>query len=410
MTSEPGTGSPDTGAGYPAPLTGRAGARRVRAGTGQRRQRAVALLAPGVLYLLVREVGLLVLQQMGSHSGRSMAQLLSAWDGNWYLGIAANGYSRVPAGLLDGHGSRSAETPLAFFPGYPFLVHVVAVLPGLSLLGAAIAISMVSGVLGSYALVSIGEQVRGGSRRVGLILVALFASSPMAISESMAYTESLFCALAAASLACLLRRRWVLAGFCAALAGLLRITGGALVLAVCLAALVAILRRQDSWRPWVGGLLAPLGLAGYLGWVGYRTGSLTGYFQLQNRGWNDRFDGGATTWRFITQQLAQPGQLMLVVTLAALLAALVLLGVCLALRISPPLVIYGAAVVVMDIGSNGLMNAKTRLLLPAFVLLLPIAIGLAKRRAATIICFLAGAAVASAWFGGYALTIWPYAI
>jgi hypothetical protein len=55
-------------------------------------------------------------------------------------------------------------------------------------------------------------------------------------------------------------------------------------------------------------------------------------------------------------------------------------------------------------------DRKLRVLLPAFVLLLPVAIGLAGRRRATAVAVVVAAALVSAWFGAYALTIWPYAI
>jgi len=72
--------------------------------------------------------------------------------------------------------------------------------------------------------------------------------------------------------------------------------------------------------------------------------------------------------------------------------------------------VYGAIVVAMDVGSEGLMNSKIRLLLPAFTLLLPVALGLSRRRPGTIVAVLTGVALASAWFGAYALVIWRYAI
>jgi hypothetical protein len=56
------------------------------------------------------------------------------------------------------------------------------------------------------------------------------------------------------------------------------------------------------------------------------------------------------------------------------------------------------------------MNSKARLLLPAFVLLVPVAIGLARRHPATVVLTLTALAAFGAWFGGYALTLWPYAI
>ncbi|MBO0839445.1 MAG: glycosyltransferase family 39 protein [Sciscionella sp.] len=347
---------------------------------------------------------------MGALNGRPARDVLTAWDAQWYLGIAGGGYDNVPAGLVDAHGMRGPNTALAFFPGYPAAIRAVATLPGVSLVAAAFTVSMIAGIAGSYGLVRIGERIRGGSRWIGLILVALFAAAPMAIVESMAYSETLFCALAAWSLAALLKRDWVAAGVCCALAGLVRPTAAALILAVCLAALVAIVNRRDGWRPWVGGLLAPLGLAGYLGWVAIRTGSLTGYFQLQQAGWDSHFDGGAGTWKFSVEVLNNSRDPMLLLSLGTIIAFLIMLALGYLRRVEWPLMIYGLAVLVLDLGSYGLMNSKARLLLPAFTLLIPVAVGLAGRKRSTAIAVLVGVTLFSAWFGGYSLTVWPYAI
>jgi hypothetical protein len=51
-----------------------------------------------------------------------------------------------------------------------------------------------------------------------------------------------------------------------------------------------------------------------------------------------------------------------------------------------------------------------RLLVPAVTLLIPVAAGLARRRPGTVLAVLAVAALASGWFGAYALTDWRYAI
>jgi hypothetical protein len=64
----------------------------------------------------------------------------------------------------------------------------------------------------------------------------------------------------------------------------------------------------------------------------------------------------------------------------------------------------------MDLGSNGLMNSKARLLLPAFTLLVPLALVLARRRLSTVVTVLGVTTLFSAWFGAYALAVWDYAI
>jgi hypothetical protein len=99
-----------------------------------------------------------------------------------------------------------------------------------------------------------------------------------------------------------------------------------------------------------------------------------------------------------------------VLTVVALAGTVLLLGLMVVMRLPWPLIAYAAVALVTVWGTEGLMNAKLRLLVPAFVLLLPVAIGLARRRLGTAVAVVAAAALGSAWFGGYALTIWQYGI
>jgi hypothetical protein len=379
-------------------------------GLDPRAARLLTAAAPALVFLGVRLVGLLMLGWLTEVNGGRLPARLSIWDGQWLLAIAGAGYSGVPSGLVDAFGHRDATTALAFFPGYPAAVAVVRFVTGANLVAAGLAVSLVAGVVLAYGLTRLGELVPGGSRRAGLLLVALVAAAPMGVVWSMTYSEGLFCAFVVWALVAVLRRNWPLAGCCTALAGTVRPTALALLLAVGLAALVAVVRREDGWRPWVGGLLAPLGLAGYLAFVAARTGSAGGWFELQERGWNSRFDGGAATLGFTEEVLASGRSVLEVGTVAVLAGALALLAVCLVRRVPWPLVVYAAGVLAMGIASNGLMNSKARLVLPAVTLLVPVALGLAKRRRGTAVAVVAGAALASAWFGGYAITGWSYAI
>lgn len=376
-------------------------------------RRLLGLLAPALIFLGVREFGLLVLTWMAAENGRSVTEALRSWDGQWFLAIAEGGYSGVPPILVDAFGNRDAETPLAFFPGYPTVVRWFAAIDGdggIGLVTSAFTVTIISGVACSYALARLGRHIRGGSRHTGLILVALFAASPMSVVLSMAYSEAMFCALAAWSLVGVLERRWFLAGVCCAAAGLVRSTGAALLLAVGLAIIVAVLRRQDGWRPWVGGLIAPVGLIGYLAWVGVQTGEWNGWFTLQERGWGTGFDGGGATVRFSLEALADARSVLEVTTVALIVVALILLVIGVVHRVEWPLMVFAAGVLAMDLGSNGLMNSKARLLIPAFTLLIPLAMTLAKRRPATAVLTLCGLTVASSWFGAYSITAWGYAI
>jgi hypothetical protein len=154
------------------------------------------------------------------------------------LSIARYGYDGVPVTLVDALGRHTADTAYAFFPGYPAAIAAVGLLTGGNLVVAALLVTNVAGVAAAYGLVRLAEVVPGGSRRAGLLLVALFAAAPMGVVLSMAYTEALFCALAVWALVGVLRGQWLLAGLCSAAAGLVRPTGSALALAVGLAAVV----------------------------------------------------------------------------------------------------------------------------------------------------------------------------
>ncbi|WP_461152975.1 hypothetical protein [Saccharopolyspora tripterygii] len=381
---------------------------RASLGTPQQRRLIIAL-TPAVVYLAIRLVGLLVLSWLSAVNDDSLLDNLNAWDGQWYTEIAAHGYGGVNRSMVDGFGNRNPETPLAFFPGYPLLIMAVALLPGVTTLGAAIIASLICGVVAAYGLARLGERL-GGTRRVGLLLVVLFAAAPMSVVLSMAYSEALFCALSIWALIGVVERNWPLAGLCCTAAGLIRPTAAALIGVVGLAAVIAIVQRKDSWRPWVAVLVAPMGMLAYIGWVGLQTHKLTGYFELQARGWSSAFDGGAKTAQFVVEALTEDKSVFETFTVWVVLAAIVLLALCVWHRLPWPLVLFAAAVLVLDLGSDGLMYSKVRLMLPAFPLLIPVAIGLSKRTPATAVTTAVLLVFFGSWLGAYSLTAWDYAI
>ncbi|WP_308257300.1 hypothetical protein [Pseudonocardia lacus] len=355
-----------------------------------------------------------VLTVMSARAGSDVVRKLTTWDGAWLLALAEHGYAGLPADHLDAFGNRTAETALGFFPGYPGVVWATSWITSGSFEAAGLLVSLVAGVVAAHALARIGELVPGGSRRAGLLLAGLFAATPMAVVLSMSYTEALFCAAAAWALVGVLRGQWLLASAWAAAAGLVRPTATALVAAVGLAALVAavadVRAGRAGWRPWAGGLLATTGVIGYLGYVAVRTGRPDGWFAIQREGWGWYFDGGGATAEYLGAVLLGGERVFDVLTLVAFAGSLVLLGLLARLRVPWPLLVYGAIALLTVWGTEGLMNAKLRLLVPAFVLLVPVALGLARRRIGTAVGVLVAVALGSAWFGGYALTIWPYGI
>lgn len=369
------------------------------------RSAAARLATAATVYLVVRAVGVLVLAAFAGIHDSTLLDRLTAWDGRWYLNLAELGYA-APGG--DVNGDPYPDAAMAFFPLYPAFMNTLGQL-GLPLPAAGLLLSSAAGVAASLALYRTGETL--GSHRTGLVLVVLWGGAPLAITQSMVMTEALFSAFAAWALVGLLERRWTLAALCSAFAGLTRSTAVVLVAVVVVAALAAAWRSRghDRLRALVCAAVAPVGLAGFWGMVAVRTGSLTGWQDIELRGWGVRFDGGVETAQFAWHALTRDAGVFQTAVVGLLLGAVALavLGVR---RLPWQLTAYGAGVVILVLGTAGIPATKPRFLVPAVVLLLPIALGLAQRRSGTAVAACAAWVLAGSWLSAYSLTAWKYAI
>jgi hypothetical protein len=339
---------------------------------------------------------------MARHFGDSVSSLLGKYDGRWFIGIADHGYDTTLSHRTDG---SLVNTNVVFFPAYPYLIKSVAFVTGLSTLWAGIVTSWIAGIAAAWGIFTVGDLVSG--RRAGLVLAVLWGVQTHAVVESMVYSEGLFTALCAWSLYALLRRRWLTAGALCLAAGTTRAAAVVLVAVVVAAAVAAAVRGRDGGRPWAAAALAPLGLLGYLAWVAHALGRLDGWSYMQRTGWHLRFDGGSATWHtFVNRILLEATWLELYEVTAILLASVLLVVLLGYLRPPWPLLAYAAGLLVLTIGGAGYYHSKSRFLLPAFPLLLPIAVALGRARVQVAAVVLPALALASAWYGGYLLLLW----
>ncbi|MGY5054605.1 mannosyltransferase family protein [Streptomyces sp. 900105755] len=408
---------------------------------------ALRRAAPALLgYAAVRALGLAVLAGWSAARGKSAYTLLTArWDSLWYTRVAELGYGyqvRLPNG--DVHSN------LAFFPLLPWLERLLHALAPLSYADAGFTVSLLASLAAAWGIFAVTDVVYG--RRVGVCAVLVWAVLPVGIVQSMAYSESLFTALAAWSLYAVLTGRWVAAGVLAALAGLTRPVGLAVVAAVWAAAVVSFVRDRGrgardggtaqpdgahvaerapdaagraratgapqaaraphvttpaapaapAWRRVLGMLLAPVGAAAYVLWVGHRTGrGPLGYLDVQ-AGWRNGFDGGYAFARFTADKFTSFP--------SALAGAGLILGVGLLLwlyvtgvrqRQPLPLLVYTGVVLALALCASSYFGSKPRLLMPAFPVLLPLAGALARLRTGRSALVTAGVAVASAVYGAF---------
>ncbi|MFF4353909.1 mannosyltransferase family protein [Streptomyces sp. NPDC001530] len=368
--------------------------------TGALRRAAPALLG----YAAVRALGLIALAVWSTAHGKSAHKLLTArWDSLWYTRVAGLGYGyevRLPNG--DVHSN------LAFFPLLPWLERLVSAITPLSYADAGLLVSTLASLAAAWGIFAVADHVYG--LRAGVCAALVWAVLPVGIVQSMAYSESLFTALAAWSLYAVLTGRWPTAGLLAALAGLTRPVGLAVVAAVWVAAITSFLRDRstpatDGARAWpraLGMLLAPLGAAGYVLWVGHRTGKgPLGYLDVQ-AGWRNGFDGGYAFARFVGDKFTSFPSALAGVGLIVGVALIVWLYVTCVRQGQPlPLLVYAGVVTALALCASSYFGSKPRLLLPAFPLLLPLALALARLRTSRSALVLGGVAVASAVYGAF---------
>ncbi|WP_443058373.1 hypothetical protein [Streptomyces sp. NBC_00442] len=397
-----------TGRRGPVPAARRRAAPRGTAARPPARERARTALryaGPALLgYLAVRLFGVLVLAKWAHVRHHGLWPVLAkSWDSNWYLGIANHGYV-LPS---DPH----EPSDLAFFPLYPALVKAVAAVTPGSRASVGLLLAVAFSLVAACGVFAVGDRLHG--RRAGTLLAVLWAALPVGVVQWMGYTESLFTALTAWSLYCVLTGRWVVAGSLAALAGLTRPTGVALAAAVSLAALTALVRdRRGAGRPArgavLGAVLAPAGWCAYVAWVGVRVGRWDGYFAVQ-KVWENQWDGGVGTLRDIRGLLVYANRppLFLVLVTVILIGSCALYLLCLADRQPLVLLAFTGALLVVVLGSGGVYFPRARFLVPGFPLLLPVALALARARRTTTVLVLGAATLSSAWLGAYMLLVWP---
>ncbi|MEU8621823.1 glycosyltransferase family 39 protein [Streptomyces sp. NPDC048623] len=350
---------------------------------------AAALLG----YAATRLLGLAALAIAAAATGKDgMHRLMGRWDAVWYTRIAEHGYGyqvTLPNGAV--------HADLAFFPLFPALERALSTVLPVDAATAGLLVSWAASLAAAWGIYAVGAHVAGP--RTGVVLAVLWGAYPTAFVQSMAYTETLFTALAAWSVLAVLRDRWILAGALAVLAGLTRPTAAALIAAIGITAIVTVVReRKLRARVAAGTLLAPLGWLGYVVYVGVRQDSATAYFEVQSA-WGNSIDGGLALARFIAG-LPWPAALGLCLALGLLGW---LLFLCVRQRQPLPLLVYTIAVVVISLVGAAYFGSRPRLMMPAFGLLLPPAAALARLRTRNAVPVLGALALASAVYGAFTL-------
>ena len=295
---------------------------------------------------------------------RPMIDVLTSWDGLWYMGIVRDGYPRsIPPDVT----YFVDEARAAFFPLFPLLGRSFdRLLPG----GDSLAVLVMNTLLGLVAIVLfalIATRLYG--ERVGRRTATLASLFPGSFVLSFAYSEALMLALAAACLLMLLEEEWTAAGVFAALATATRPNGLALVVAAAVAAFFAIRERRD-WSALAAVLLAPVGFITFQVWLGQHAGESGVWFRVQREAWDEGASFGWTavtnTVEAIWQPMTSPTDTITALSLVATILLLVL-----AWKARMPLVLHAyswSIVALMLVPAT--VTARPRFLFTAFPLLI----------------------------------------
>ncbi|GLF95403.1 hypothetical protein [Streptomyces yaizuensis] len=414
----------DTGPGTPAGANGttgtsgdpvarkdpRAAAPRRSGHRGRRNDIRRAAWTALSVHAVTTGVHLMILAWLNGAGGPGAPALrdrLLAWDAQLYLSIATDGY---PPGLTYGPDGEPTGNNLAFFPLYPLLTRLLHRSTGIEAGTAAITLSHLALLAALYAVHRLLTRLCG--ERVAVIGIVLVAGAqPMALTFLMGYSEALFLALAAGTLLAAHRHAWLTAGTLALLAGLTRPAAGAVTLALITAVALELRRtRRFTWRPLAAVALGCAGTPAYLGWVGLRTGRADAWFLVQEAGWGTHWDYGDAFFRFLADTFRSADGWVALSTAVLLVAAVA--GTALAFRRDtwPPLLVYGCTVLVLTLGQSNYYHSKLRLIVPALVFLVPLALALARAGTRTAVTALTAATLFGSWYGAHMLTVWRYAI
>lgn len=179
----------------------------------------------------------------------NIIDLHNRWDAAWYLDIAEKGY------YLRGEGQQAN---VVFFPLYPLLMHLMGYLTGGNLVLAGWIVSSLFLALAVAMLTRLTQVFHPGldPARPALFMLVF----PTAFYLNAVYTESLFLFLSLCVVFFALKRNFVMAGVCAALASATRVAGVFLFVLLLVEFVQAYgWRSLLTTRAWPL-LLAPIGI------------------------------------------------------------------------------------------------------------------------------------------------------
>ena len=231
---------------------------------------AVTLLTRPIVmlvgFLAVAMIGYAPNAQPFHEFSNELFNLPLRWDAGWYLQIATNGYQFIR------DAGPEAQQNIVFFPAYPMIVRLVALVFGNTIgayVSAAIAVSVVFSAIGLAYVYGIARRFLDDEQSTTALW--LMATFPFALFFGAIYGESLFLACAAGAVYHCDRREWRHASPWALVAGLTRPNG--FLLAIPLLLMTPFDVARSDRRRFAVAAAPVVGVAIYALFIWHLTGS-----------------------------------------------------------------------------------------------------------------------------------------
>lgn len=221
------------------------------------------------------------------YTGTGFLSYLCRWDCNWYLEIAAHGYSPVEL------GGKLGATTFTFFPLFPLLVRFVAPVFNGNYLLAAVVLTNACFLAALIYIYRYARLLQAG-HVPALLAIGLICVMPQSLSFSAPYSESPFLLLLVIAMYYLRTERFLVAGIAAAMLSAMRPNG----IFFLFFALAWIIRRggvREFFAPWraperyVPIALAPLGMFVFMAYCFATTGDAFAHPSTEFYGWGWKF-------------------------------------------------------------------------------------------------------------------------
>ncbi len=210
------------------------------------------------------------------------------WDSNWYMDIVKNGYELREVASLSN---------IVFFPLYPFLIKMIAIMIGGNLILAGWIVSSIFLILACIILFHLVEKFHKEANP--FLTVFLLLIFPTAFFLNAVYTESLFLFLSLLAFYFCLDRKYFYAGIIGLLAALTRVTGLLLFVPLVMQFFINEGFAKDVYKKSTALLLIPIGTGLFFLFHWIRFGDPLLFFEIESA-WGRSFHVNHDHFIFLT--------------------------------------------------------------------------------------------------------------